>query len=315
MQYVYGPIPSRRLGRSLGVDPIPLKTCNWNCIYCQLGRSTPLVNERRAYVDPALILGEIRAVLAHHPPGDIDFVSFVGSGEPTLHSELGWMLRQVKAMTPIPVAVITNGSLLYQPAVRDDLAVADVVMPTLSAGSAAVYKRIHRPHPEATYARLVEGLLAFRSEYRGRLWVELMLLRGVNDSEAALRDLAAVITQVAPDEVHVVLPERPPAEPWVEPPNAEGMMRAVAVLGPIAHIVHPYVNGIDVSDYSAPDDAILGIVMRHPMSDEQLNQLLKRWSPAELAAALARLEQSGQVHGVVRLGMRFWTAAPAVFPN
>ena len=136
MNYVYGPIPSRRLGRSLGVDPIPLKTCNWNCIYCQLGRSVPLTNERRAYAPQVAILDEIQAVLGRHQPGDIDFISFVGSGEPTLHSGIGWLIRQVKAMTSIPVAVITNGTLLYLPEVRADLLPADVVMPTLSAGTA-----------------------------------------------------------------------------------------------------------------------------------------------------------------------------------
>ena len=145
--------------------------------------------------------------------------------------------------------------LLHLPEVRAGLLAADVVMPTLSAGSAAVYKRIHRPHPEATYDRLVEGLLAFRAEYRGRLWIEVMLLAGINDTPEALADLAAAIRRVAPDEVHVVIPDRPPAETWVAPPDDEGLMRAIAVLGPIAHVVHPYTNGIDVSDYASPAEA------------------------------------------------------------
>jgi wyosine [tRNA(Phe)-imidazoG37] synthetase (radical SAM superfamily) len=211
------------------------------------------------------------------------------------------------------VAVITNGVLLHRPEVRDDLLAADVVMPTLSAGSAALYKRIHRPHPEATFARLLEGLLAFRTEYTGRLWIEVMLLAGVNDTPEALADLAAAIRQVKPDEVHVVIPDRPPAEPWVAPPDEEGLMRATAVLGPIAHLVHPYSNGIDVSDYATPAEAILGIVTRHPMSEDQLAHLLARWAPAEIAAALALLQNGGQVNAVDRLGTRFWSAAPSVF--
>ena len=314
MNYVYGPIPSRRLGRSLGIDPIPLKTCNWNCVYCQLGRSTPLTNERRAYVARQAILDEVAAVLARHAPGEIDFVSFVGSGEPTLNSELGWLIRQVKALTNIPVAVITNGVLLHLPEVRSDLLPADVVMPTLSAGSAEVYKRIHRPHPEATYARLLQGLRAFRGEYRGRLWLEVMLLAGVNDTAETLADLAAVIGSIRPDEVHVVIPDRPPAEPWVAAPDDEGLMRALALLGPVAHVVHPYTNSIDVSDYATPEDAILGIVTRHPMSEEQLAHLLVRWPAEQIAAALAALQAAGQINGVERLGTRFWSAAPSVFP-
>jgi wyosine [tRNA(Phe)-imidazoG37] synthetase (radical SAM superfamily) len=314
MDYVYGPIPSRRLGKSLGIDPIPLKTCNWNCVYCQLGRSTPLTNERREYAPRQAILDEIAAVLGRHAPGEIDFVSFVGSGEPTLNSELGWLICQVKALTTIPIAVITNGVLLHLPEVRAALLAADVVMPTVSAGSAAVYKRIHRPHPEATYERLVEGLQTFRAEYRGRLWVEVMLLAGVNDTSEALTELAALIRHIRPDEVHVVIPDRPPAEPWVAPPDDEGLMRAIAVLGPIAHVVHPNCNGVGVSDYATPNEAILGIVTRHPMSEDQLTHLLAHWTQPEIAAALVTLQAEGRVNPVERLGTRFWTAAPSVFP-
>ena len=136
MRFVYGPIPSRRLGRSLGVDPIPLKTCNWNCIYCQLGRSVPLLHERAEYAPRQEILDEILAAVAHHAPGEVDYITFAGSGEPTLHSGLGWIIRHIKEQTAIPVAVITNGSLLYLPEVRADLLAADVVMPTLCAGTA-----------------------------------------------------------------------------------------------------------------------------------------------------------------------------------
>jgi wyosine [tRNA(Phe)-imidazoG37] synthetase (radical SAM superfamily) len=315
MDYVYGPIPSRRLGRSLGVDPIPLKTCNWNCIYCQLGRSVPLTNERRAYVPQVAILDEIQAVLRHHQPGDIDFISFVGSGEPTLHSGIGWLIRQVKTMTSIPVAVITNGTLLHLPEVRADLLPADVVMPTLSAGTADVYRVIHRPHPEATFDRLVNGIRDFREVYSGQLWIEVMLMQGVNDSEPSLRALASIIGTIGPDQVHVVVPDRPPAEPWVAAPDAEGLMRAVAVLGPIAHVVHPYTNTVDVSDYATPAEAILGIITRHPMSQEQLCRLLTRWSSDEVSMALRQLEQGGQAHAVERLNTCFWTASPSVFPT
>jgi wyosine [tRNA(Phe)-imidazoG37] synthetase (radical SAM superfamily) len=314
MNYVYGPIPSRRLGKSLGVDPIPLKTCNWNCVYCQLGRSVPMVNVRAEYVPRGAILAEIEEVLARHAPGDIDFISFVGSGEPTLHSGLGWLIRQVKALTAIPVAVITNGSLLYQPEVRAELLPADVVMPTLSAGSAAVYRRIHRPHPEATFARQVEGLLAFRQAYRGQLWIEVMLLQGINDGVDELTALAALLRRMQPEQIHVVLPERPPAEPWVAPPDAEGLMQAVAILGPVAQMVHPYTNGIDVSDYATAGEAILSIIARHPMSEAQLDLLLARWRAGEIGDALAKLEAGGLAHPVERLGTRFWAAAPSHFP-
>jgi wyosine [tRNA(Phe)-imidazoG37] synthetase (radical SAM superfamily) len=313
MQTVYGPIPSRRLGRSLGVDPIPSKTCNWNCIYCQLGRSTPLTNARREYIPREAILAELRAALAHHAAGEIDHISFVGSGEPTLHSGLGWLIRSVKQVTSIPVAVITNGVLLHRADVRDDLLAADIVMPTVSAGAPELYRQIHRPHPEATFARLIEGLETFRSVYRGQLWAEVMLIRDVNDSEAALTELAAVLRRIQPDQVHIILPDRPPAEPWVLPTDQEGLLRAEAVLGPIAHIVHPFSNGVHVNDYATPGEAIVSIVTRHPMSQSQLVAALDAWTPAEVAAALAELEQAGAIRPVERLGVQFWAAASAVY--
>ncbi|MBW7884817.1 MAG: radical SAM protein [Caldilineaceae bacterium] len=315
MQYVYGPIPSRRLGRSLGVDPIPLKTCNWNCVYCQLGRSMPLTNQRQEYVPREAILQEIAAALAHHGPGEIDFISFVGSGEPTLHSGLGWLIRAVKDTTEIPVAVITNGALLYRPEVRGDLLPANVVMPTVSAGSPAIYKRIHRPHPDTTFDRLIDGLCHFRNEYSGQLWIEVMLMRDLNDTELALRDLASVLERIAPDQVHIVVPERPPAEPWVKPPDEEGLLRAAALLGPIARVVHPYVDAVDVFGYATAEEAVLSIVTRHPMSLRQLEQVLARWPAEQILAAVATLRRSDQLHVVDRLGTRFYTAAPSFFPN
>ena len=314
MKYVYGPIPSRRLGRSLGIDPIPLKTCNWNCVYCQLGRSTPLTNERRDYVPPEAILAEVAQVLARHSAGEIDYISFVGSGEPTLHASIGYLIRAVKAMTTIPVAVITNGALLYREDVRRDLLPADVVMPTVSAGTADLFRRIHRPHADAGFERLIEGVTAFRAEYSGQLWVEVMLIRDLNDTVAALRDLASVLRAIKPDQVHIVLPERPPAEEWVEPVDTETLLRAEAILGSVTHVVHPHAQGVDVTDYATPDEAIWSIVMRHPMSQPQLERALHGWNPEEIAAALTTLERSGTIRPVERLGVRFWVDAESVFP-
>lgn len=312
MRYVYGPIPSRRLGRSLGVDPIPLKTCNWNCVYCQLGRTLPLTNERRSYAPAAAVLAEVQAALAAHAPGEIEFISFVGSGEPTLHSGLGAMIRAVKELTRIPVAVITNGALLYLDAVRADLLAADVVMPTLSVGNAALHRAIHRPHAEATFDRLVEGLVRFRAEYTGRLWVEVMLIAGLNDGDAALRALAAVLARVQPDQVHLTLPDRPAAERWVEPPGDEGLMRATAILGGVAQVVHPAGGGFDLSGHASLADAVLAILARHPMSEAQLNAALAEHA-AEAEAVRAAL--AGGARLIERHGTRFWTSAEQHFAN
>jgi len=309
MKYVFGPVPSKRLGQSLGVDPIPFKTCNWNCIYCQLGRTTPLTNVRRDYFPPRAIVAQVRETLESHQPGEIDWVTFVGSGEPTLHASLGWMIREVKGMTSIPVAVITNGSLMYQPEVREELMPADAVLPTLDAGNEKLYRAINRPHPSLTFESLVDGLIAFRSVYTGRLWLEVMLVRGLNDTEEALRELAAVVQRISPDEVHINLPIRPPAEPWVKPPDDDGLMRAMALLGDIAHVVHPAEGVFDLSGYANVADAVVGIITRHPMREEELMRTLDHWTPSEVQQALADLEAHGGARVILRHGRRFWTAA------
>jgi wyosine [tRNA(Phe)-imidazoG37] synthetase (radical SAM superfamily) len=206
MKYVFGPVPSRRLGQSLGIDTIPLKTCNWNCVYCQLGRTQPVTNEREEYVPSEEILAEVQEALSSHESGEIDWVTFVGSGEPTLHSRIGWLIGQVKRMTDLPVAVITNGSLLYRPEVRQELRAADATMPTLDAGEAMLYRQINRPHPDVTYERLLDGLKAFRQEYTGKLWMEVMLVRGLNDLPQALWDIAKALQEIKPDAIHINLP-------------------------------------------------------------------------------------------------------------
>lgn len=315
MKYIFGPVPSRRLGKSLGIDNIPLKTCNWNCVYCQLGRSRPLINERKAYYPREEILEDVREALTTHKSGEIDWVTFVGSGEPTLDASLGWLIRQVKGITDIPVAVITNGALLYLPEVRHDMLAADAVLPSLDAGTTKLYRQINRPHPEITYERLLEGLTAFRRAYKGKLWIEVMLVRGLNDTEEALRSIANRLDQLKPDEVHINLPTRPPVEAWVQPPDEEGLMRASAILGDIARIVHPAEGTFDLSGFDNLLDAVVGIITRHPLPQEELEGTLSQWMPSRVEQLLVDLETSGRAQVVERYGVRFWVATPSYFPD
>lgn len=315
MKYVFGPVPSRRLGQSLGIDPIPLKTCNWNCVYCQLGRTIPLSNERREFFPAEDILAEVQSALGNHSQGEIDWVTLVGSGETTLYSRLGWLIQEVKAITDLPIAVITNGALLVLPEVRQDLLRADAVMPTLDAGTADLYRQINRPHPGATLARLVEGLIAFRKEYTGHLWVEVMLVRGLNDSRPALQDIAAILRQIAPDEVHINLPTRPPVETWVEPPDEPAIQMAVALLGNIARVIRPVQGTFDLNSDEDITNAILNIITRHPMRQAELEQALLVWDPTKLDEALIGLKASGRAQMIERGGARFWSAAHSYYPN
>lgn len=315
MNFVFGPIPSRRLGQSLGIDTIPLKTCNWNCVYCQLGRSVPLVHQRQNYFRPEAILAEVQATLSAHRPGEIDWITFVGSGEPTLHASMGLLIRQVKMLTDLPVAVITNGSLLYRPEVRQELLAADAVLPTLDAGDAELYRKINRPWPELTFERLVDGLIAFRREYPGRLWIEVMLVKGLNDTEQALHDIAVVLRQIGPDAVHINLPIRPSAELGVQPADEIGLARALSVFGHIAQVVQPAHGQIDLSGSDSLPDAIMSIITRHPLREADLRRALGQWTPDQIGDALAGLEATGRAQIVERDSTRFWSAAASHYPD
>jgi wyosine [tRNA(Phe)-imidazoG37] synthetase (radical SAM superfamily) len=225
------------------------------------------------------------------------------------------MIRRVKRMTTLPVAVITNGSLLYLPEVREELSAADAVLPTLDAGNAELYRKINRPHPQITFERLVDGLVAFREEYRGRLWVEVMLVRGLNDTTEALEDIARILKRGKPDAVHINLPTRPPVETWVQPTDDEGLLRAMSILGNIAKVVHPAEGSFDLSGYENVVDAIVSIITRHPMRQDELERALTRWSAGQVSKALSKLEASGRAQVVERNSVKFWSAAPSHYPQ
>ncbi len=273
-----------------------------------------MTNKRREYFPREELIAEAGQALASHRPGEIDWVTFVGSGETTLHAGIGWMIRQVKLLTLLPVAVITNGSLLFLPEVRQELVVADAVLPTLDAGTAELYRQINRPHPDISFDRLLDGYVAFRKEYSGQLLVEVMLIKGLNDTLQALWDIAIALQRIQPDAVQITLPTRPPAEPWVQPPHEESLMQALAILGNIAEVVHPATGSFDLSGYDNLVDAVIGIITRHPMRQEELERTLANWAPEQVSQTLKDLKASGQAQVVERYGVHFWSAAPAHYP-
>ena len=313
MNFVFGPVPSRRLGKSLGIDPVPLKTCNWNCVYCQLGRTRPLTNTRRGYNPRDDILAEVQRALDAHQPGEIDWITFVGSGEPTLYSGLGWLVRQVKSKSDLPVAVITNGALLGLPDVRYELSAADAVLPSLDAGNSRLYRKINRPWPRLTFETHVQGLAAFRQGYTGQLWVEVMLVNGLNDTEEALQEIALALRSINPDQVHLLLPERPPAENWVQPAGQGGLRRAHAILSEVAYVLQPVMGQVATQNTENLKPAILGVITRHPMSADELCAALGRWSLGEIQQTLESLRASARAQVIVRHGKPFWSASGAIY--
>ena len=215
MNYIYGPVPSRRLGFSLGVDIIPHKNCTIDCIYCQLGRTTRKRVKRKSFARGEDIIEEIsKSVSAGH---DIDFITFSGSGEPTLNSDIGRLIHEVKKITSIPVAVLTNGTLLFQEDVQRDLIEADVVLPSLDAASQEVFKRVNRPHHSLRIERVMDGLKSFRRRYKGLVWLEIMLIKGFNDDRQELSRMKKAISEIRPDKVYLNTVSRPPSEIYAEP--------------------------------------------------------------------------------------------------
>ena len=317
MKYVFGPVPSWRLGQSLGIDPVPLKTCNWNCVYCQLGRTQPVTARRARYVPEHELIEEVKTALAAHEDNQIDWLTFVGSGETLLHARIGYMLRELKAVTDKPIAVITNGSFLCQPYVRWELSVADAVLPSLDVGTEELYRRMNRPHRAVTFEHHVEGLARFRDEYNGKLWIEVMLVKGLNDSDRALADTASQLKRVQPDEIHVNGPSRSPVEPWVECPSAEAVIRATRLFESIApvRVVHAAAGAFELADGESVLDSAIQILTRHPMSHADLERTLEHWAPNRVHELLAQLDESGQAQRVLRGGVEYWVAAKTHFPD
>jgi wyosine [tRNA(Phe)-imidazoG37] synthetase (radical SAM superfamily) len=274
-----------------------------------------LTAERREFFPRAEILSEVQRALVAHSQSGIDWLTLVGSGETTLYSEIGWLIRRIKRITEIPVAVITNGSLLYLPDVRQDLSAADVVLPSLDAGSEDLYRQINRHHSELSFYQLLNGLIAFRREQPPQIWIEIMLIRGMNDTEQALEDLAAALRAIKPDRVHLSLPTRPPSEPWVQAPDEEGLLRAMAILGESAQIVPPPADTYDLSGYENVSEAIEDIIARHPMREEELRRTLELWTPGQVEEALRALAAGGRAQVVERHGHRFWCAADYHYPE
>ncbi len=272
--YVYGPVPSRRLGRSLGVSLIPPKTCSYSCVYCQLGRTTSLQVERKSFFPKEDILKEI--INSKHLK-QTDVITFVGDGEPTLSKDLGWIINKCKEQLDIPTAVITNGSLLYLKEVRENLKNADIVIPSIDAGNKKIFNRINRPHPKLAFDTIIQGQIDFRSEFNGQLWLEVMLVHELNDTKEELVSIKNIVEKVHPDRVYFMTPIRPPAESWVLPSNPKNIIDAQHIIGKGISIENLEIGEFDVNDFENAKVAILEIGSRHPLRMEQVLSIEEKY--------------------------------------
>jgi wyosine [tRNA(Phe)-imidazoG37] synthetase (radical SAM superfamily) len=291
-KYVFGPVPSRRLGRSLGVDLVPFKTCSYDCIYCQLGRTTCKTVERKEWVRMDVVLEELKRKLACRP----DYITLSGSGEPTLHSRLGEIIEDIQAMSDVPVAVLTNGALLWQKEVREEVALADVVMPSLDAGDALLFQAVNRPHPEITFDKLVSGLEQFRREFTGQYWLEVLLLAGHTAPPAHVQKIAEWVRRIQPDRVQLNTAIRPPAEEFAVPVSQARLTELACLFSPKAEVIAEYRRRGKPVTTDANQQAILELLRRRPCTEADVAGGLAM-RPLEVAKHLADLEKQGKVLG------------------
>ena len=248
-KHLYGPVPSRRLGRSLGVDLVPFKTCTYDCVYCQLGRTTDKTLERKEYVTAEAILSELERKLAEADRPD--YITLAGSGEPTLNSGIGKIIRKIKGMTDIPVAVLTNGSLLWVEEVQDALMAADLVIPSLDAGDDFLFQYVNRPHADISFEQMTDGLAAFTKRFPGEVWLEVLLLAGVTGISTETEKIAAIANGLGVARVQLNTAMRPPAEDFALALSAEQLLE-------LKGLFHGHVDIISENAQTITDDTTLG---------------------------------------------------------
>ena len=304
-RYIYGPVPSRRLARSLGIDLVPFKTCTYDCVYCHLGRTTNKTIERKGYVAVAEVLGELNRKLSI---GDVpDYISLAGSGEPTLNSGIGDLIRNIKEMTDIPVAFLTNGSLLWMCEVQNALMAADIVLPSLDAGDEHLFRYVNRPHRGISFEQMVDGLANFTKRFSGEVWLEVLLLAGVTDMPSEVKKIAAFARRIGASRVQLNTASRPPAEDFAFPLSTEQMLALKSLfLGQVDIIKENKRDAAHVSAFAqARDVDILELLRRRPCTSADVASGLGI-HVTEAVKHLDMLIADGKVNTVVIGGQRFF---------
>lgn len=269
-RYIFGPVPSRRFGRSLGVDLLVPKTCSLDCVFCQLGRSKKKTVERKEYVPTRDVIAELERWFSSGVETDV--ITLSGSGEPTLHSEFGKVLQYIRSRSNVPVVLLTNGTMLHLPEVREAAAVANIVKVSLSAWDQASYRWVNRPHDKLAFETLVEGERKFREEFRGQLFLEVFLVKGINSLPEDVKKIAAITGLIRPDRIQLNTAVRPPAEGFVEPLSREELEELAGLFEPRAEIIAEF-GGKQARNIKANEQAILSMLERRPCTAEEIAEV------------------------------------------
>ena len=302
-KYFYGPVPSRRLGRSYGVDIVPFKVCTLDCVYCQLGKTTDRTIKRKDYGPIEPILAELRETLAEGL--EADFITIAGSGEPTLNSRLGELIDGIKKITDIPVAILTNGTLLYKEDVRADCANADLLMPSLDAGDEQTFQRINQPHNDISIENVISGLYAFRDEFAGRIWLEVFFVEGLNTDAEQIAKIRDAIELIRPDKIQLNTAVRPTAEADIMKLDAEKLQAIAARLGPKCEVVADFSLSHHGKPFGNKAEDVLSILKRRPCS---LNDICSGLGIGrnEALKYVTGLEHKGIIHSEKKDGRIFF---------
>jgi wyosine [tRNA(Phe)-imidazoG37] synthetase (radical SAM superfamily) len=312
-KYLYGPVPSRRLGRSLGVDIVPVKICSLDCIYCQIGRTTNKTIERAECTPTEQIIAELKQAVSKKI--EADYITIAGSGEPTLNSQLGTIIDEIKKITDIPIAIVTNGTLFYKPDVRADCAKADVVLPSLDAGDEDTFIKINRPHPDINIEKLISGLCAFREEYSGQIWLEVFLIESVNSSPEQIAKINAAIRQIRPDKVQLNTAVRPTAEESVRKLSVQKLRDIAAQIGNNCEVIadfsseHPPENKHrreSLTDKTRTE-TLFSMLKRRPCSINDICSSMKMHRN-EAIKYISELERQGFIHSENIDGIAYFKA-------
>ena len=303
-KYIFGPVPSRRLGRSLGVDLVPLKTCSFDCIFCQLGRTPEPTMQRMEYVPTESVIQELEQWL--ETSNQADFITLSGSGEPTLHSKFGEIMQFVKDHSEIPTAILTNGSLLSMPEIREQAQLANMLKVSLSAWDQASLEKINRPHSEVSFNDIIKGLRQFSTEYKGSLMIEVFLIQGINDHQEGVSKIAEYINELDVEKVQFNTIIRPPAEKGLQAVPAEKLQELSQDFNPDVEIVTDYKANPDKRITSSVN-SVLALLKRRPCTIEELIEVSGR-SSIEVEDSIRELLQRNAIKMFRQDGKEYYLA-------
>lgn len=291
-KHVFGPVPSRRLGFSLGIDIIPLKTCTYNCVYCQLFQTSNHTLERQSFFDKHVIVAEVLEAISENK--NIDYLTFSGSGEPTLNSDIGFIIDELKKHTDIPIVVITNSSLLWMPEVRDAIKNADAVMPSIDSVDDLSWKKVNRPVSGIDLFKINQGLKDFTESFKGDIWMEVMLVAGINDDIDEIKKVADFVNSLKVDKVQINTVVRPPNEDYAKPLSKDFLDDVVTLFDHKTEIIAPFKKQGNQTEVENKEKLILDLLTRRPCIISEMAESLGV-NVNEVSKLLQKLEEEKSV--------------------